>query len=37
MFKEAINNILDMCNINTNNFKEINEWLDKVKTMYIFN
>lgn len=29
--------ILDEMNINTNNFKEINEWLGKVKTMYIFN
>lgn len=29
--------VLDEMNINTNNFKEINEWLSKVKTMYIFN
>lgn len=29
--------ILDEMNINTNNFKEMNEWLGKVKTMYILN
>ena len=29
--------ILDEMDINTNNFKELNEWIGKVKTMYILN
>lgn len=29
--------ILDEMDINTNNFKEINEWIGKVKTMYVLN
>lgn len=29
--------ILDEMDINTNNFKEINEWMGKVKTMYVLN
>lgn len=29
--------ILDEMGANTNNFKELNEWIGKVKTMYILN